>query len=498
MGLSKVRYEDIVAHPEVYGTTLPLWANELAAKGYEGICAIDFYDDIFLDDLAEQRTPEEYITGEYCGIAVERILKVDDNGDPILDDKGSKQWIGRRIQITQGNMELYDLIDKSDNFCIVAPFSYAGRNRTNKNARFMYALCIEVDDIKPNGGLDELIYSWERKNMPVPKPTYIVCSGNGLHLYYVFEKPIPMWQNIFESVSAYKKHITPWLWTKFITKSYDDIEYESINQPFRVVGTRTKDNGYALAFSVGDKVSIEYMNKFVPADKAMTSVYKSKCSLEEAQRLYPEWYKRRIVKGEPRKCWTRYEGIYHNWIEKILNGAKVGRRYNCLENLCSLAVQCNIAPEQVEADCRRVAEYLETLTIKEDNHFTEHDILCALKTYHKAEEGAFRRKIDYISKKTGIPLEPNPRNGRSQKDHLRAEFWIDPVTKRRKINFCKQNRELALQDLREAGEIHGRPKGSGTKKEIVEKWQAAHPGGKKIDCEKETGLSRHTVLKWWK
>lgn len=51
----------------------------------------------------------------------------------------------------------------------------------------MYALCIEVDYIQEKGGIDELIYSWERKNLPVPKPTYIVCSGNGLHLYYVFE-----------------------------------------------------------------------------------------------------------------------------------------------------------------------------------------------------------------------------------------------------------------------------------------------------------------------
>lgn len=65
------------------------------------------------------------------------------------------------------------------------------------------------------------------------------------------------------------------------------------------------------------------------------------------------------------------------------SGAVVGKRYHCLENLCSLAVQCNIDPEQVESDCRRVAERFEELTVKEDNHFTEYDILCALKTYHE-------------------------------------------------------------------------------------------------------------------
>ena len=33
-------------------------------------------------------------------------------------------------------------------------------------------------------------------------------------------------------------------------------------------------------------------------------------------------------------------------------------------------------------------------------------------------------------------------------------------------------------------------------RKVVE-WRQLHPDGKKIECERETGLSRHTVLKWW-
>ena len=394
---------------DVYRDVLPKWSRELSAKGYKGVCAIDFYDDLFGDDLAEQRVPEDYRNGEYCGIAVEMVLKVDKEGNPILDDKGRKQWQGLRTQVTQGNMELYDLIDRSDNFCLIAPFSYAGRSRTNENARYMYAFCIEVDGIQERGGLEELIYSWERKNQPIPKPTYMVCSGNGLHLYYVFERPIPMWRNVFEAMAEYKKYITPRLWTKYITSEYEKIQWQSVNQPFRVVGTRTKDQGYVLAFRIGEKVTVDYMNQFVPKDRAMTCIYKPKCSLKEAKELYPEWYNRRIEKKEDRGYWNRYQPIYYNWIEKILEGAVVGKRYNCLENLCSLAVQCNIEPEQVEADCKRVAEYFETLTVEEDNHFTDYDVLCALKTYHQAKYTAYTRKIEFISKKTGIELIPNKR-----------------------------------------------------------------------------------------
>ncbi len=39
----------------------------------------------------------------------------------------------------------------------------------------------------------------------------------------------------------------------------------------------------------------------------------------------------------------------------------------------------------------------------------------------------------------------------------------------------------------------GRP----DKAKIVEEWRKAHPEGKKIDCERELKLSRHTVIKWW-
>lgn len=35
------------------------------------------------------------------------------------------------------------------------------------------------------------------------------------------------------------------------------------------------------------------------------------------------------------------------------------------------------------------------------------------------------------------------------------------------------------------------------KAKIVEDWRNAHPDAKKIECERETGLSRHTILKWW-
>lgn len=479
MGYSRLTYEEYIENPDVWGVGVPKWAGELAERGYRGVSAIDFYDDIFGEELEEERLPEDYRAGEYAGIAIERVRKTDVQGKSILDSKGHERYVGRRYTITRGNLELYDLIDMSENFCMIAPISYAGRSRKNENARYMYALCIEVDYIEPRHGIAELIYSWERKTLPLPEPTYIVCSGNGLHLYYVFERPIPLWRNVFEQLTEVKKYFTPRFWNKYITTAYDTIQYESINQPFRCVGSRTKADSYVMAFECGRKVSIEYMNSFLPEEKKLNCIYKTNCTLEQARELYPEWYNRRIERGEERGHFNRHQPIYYNWIEKIMVGAVVGHRYNCLENLCSLAVQCNIEPEQVEKDCRMVAERFEELTVDDNNHFTEYDILCALKTYHTASEQAYRRKIAYISKKTGIELIPNKRNGRKQATHLKiARFALETMNE-------------------EKGEtLQGRPKGAGTKETLVREYVLAHPDENISQIAKNLGVSRPTVYKY--
>ena len=478
MGACKLTYENYMENIDYWlgekKVKLPLWANELADYGFRSVSAIDFYDDIFGEDLEPSRLPEDYKSGEYGGIAIELL--------PKKKKDVQSSFKARRITITKGNSELYDLIEASENFCMIAPLSYCGKARTNKNARYLYAMVIEIDNIVQKNGIAELVHTWNRKRLALPKPTYIVCSGTGVHLYFVFERPIPLFAGIFESLSQGKSHFTKLFWNKYITISYndDEIQYESINQPFRCVGSVTKKgNSYVIAFEVGNKVTIEYLNRFLPKNKQMNGIYKSKLSLDEAKALYPEWYQRRIVEKKDRGHFYRYRGIYDNWIEKIKDGAIVGKRYNCLENLCSLAVQCRIEPNELEEDCRMIAEIFEGMTISEENHFTEYDVICALKTYHNPTDRAFRRKIEYISNKTGIKLEPNKRNDRKQQQHIKM------------VNATRKFRREVLGEDEYANS--GRPSAEQT----VQNWQKNNPTGKKADCIRETGLSKPTVYKWW-
>ncbi|MCW1600567.1 repa, partial [Campylobacter jejuni] len=120
----------------------------------------------------------------------------------------------------------------------------------------------------------------------------------------------------------------------------------------------------------------------------------------------------------------------------------------------------------------------ESLTDDEDNHFTREDVKDALKAL-KADNKLLSTMAsrEWIEKQTKVAIPPNKRNGRKQAVH---------------VKYMNNQRAFKV----EMGECTngGRP----DKAKIVEEWQANHPDGKKIDCERDTGLSRHTVLKWWK
>lgn len=483
MGYPQLYYDEYYDNIDYWmgdlGVQLPKWADEVSALGCPGVSAYDFYEDLFGDYLEDHKEdPEDYESGEYAAIAVELKRR---------NVKGKLKTYANRKTITNGCMELYDMIEDSENFCLMSAASYIGYQRKDVNARDLFALVIEIDDLQDDG-IEFLPTLWNRKSHRMPQPTYIVCSGSGIHLYYVFEKPIPLWPNVLKRLGEIKTYMCKWLWDKPVTKSYNNIQYEPVLQGFRIVGTRSKSGGtYAMAFESGPRLTIEKFNSCMPPELQLEAFYKSNLSLEEAKKLYPKWYQRRIIEGKSPGTYNRHPGIYYDWVEKIKTGASLGHRYNCLENLCSLAVQCEIPPEQVEKDVREVAEILEDLTrwasndvVQKHGHFTEYDIMSALRTYFNPSRSAYTRKREIVSKKTNIPLEPNRRNYQKQEDHLEEARSIRDIR-------CKRRGKAKWYD---GG---GRP----DKKNIVQEWRKAHPDGRKADCIKDTGLSKPTVLKWW-
>lgn len=426
----------------------------------------DFYRDVFPEGELEEKG--KYVDGEYTGIAIS------------VNDKTKKV---KRYSVTN-ELSVIDELCKCDDFCLMSPISYAGKARKSDNARFLYALAIDLDGIKQEDykgvpvGIDTLFWQFDGHGPSnyLPLPTYIVSSGTGLHLYYIFEKPIPLFKNIVKELEKYKKRLTWQLWTQGVSHLSQNVQYESLFQGFRIPGTITKNGKRARVFRVdnGTKVTMEYLNRFVPADyRTKDFTYKSKLTLSAAKKKYPEWYDRRVVRGEAKCSWTCKRDLYDWWKRKLEEGATDGHRYWCIQTLAVYAMKCGISREELENDAFGYIELLDSIGKREDNPFTANDVLKALEAYNASY---VTYPVKTISDRTGIRIEKNKRNYRKQELHLK---------------LARANKAI----LKEAEEM--KPEGRPNVKEMVLRWKRFNPEGKKIDCERETGLSRPTVLKWW-
>lgn len=426
---------------------------------YAEVSYMDFYRDLFPVGSFEKKGI--YEDGKYNGIAVS------------IQQGGKKT---KRFTVTD-DLEAIEDMAATKEFCLMSPISYIGKHRKSENARFLYALAIDLDGVETleqwnffirqiEKGHEMLSFVWG-----LPKPTYLISSGMGIHIYYVFDRPIPMFRNISEQLEALKRRLTWQAWTQGASSFHDKVQYESLFQGFRVVGTVTKNGGRCRAFKVGDKVTVEYLNQFVPEDYRIKNfAYKSDLRLAEAKKKYPEWYQRRVVEKRPKKTWTCKRDLYDWWIRKLTEGAEQGHRYWCIMTLATYAKKCGIPRDELEADAYGLIPLMNT----KGDLFTEDDVLHALEAF---TDSYITYPIDTIVNRTGIAIEKNKRNGRKQAVHLeraRAVQAVDyPAGEWRKGN--------------------GRP----SAEQIVREWQRCHPSGKKADCIRQTGLSKKTVYKWW-
>lgn len=422
---------------------------------FEEISPKEFYRNIFpTGELQEQGV---YGDKKYNAIAVELADKI------------------RRYTLTD-DLEVLDQLLESENFIIISPISYVGKSRSSENARMMYALAIDLDGINKEINMIDLFHQIEKVEH-LPKPTYTVISGSGLHLYYVFEKPVPLFKNVVEQLTRLKNDLTRKIWNGWVTDLNEKVQYQSIFQGFRLVGGVTKSGSRTKAFVTGDRVTVEYLNEFV-FDKKNTVTefaYKSNLTLEEAKKKYPEWYEKRIVRGKPRGTWTCKRDLYDWWLKRLYE-IKEGHRYYGVMCLCIYAKKCGITREELEHDAFGLVDRLDILTTDEENHFTREDVLCALELFN---DNYITFPIDTISKLTEIRIEKNKRNYRKQSVHLMGARAIQEI-----------NDKVNGTNWRDGN-------GRKPKKDMVEEWQHNNPQGRKADCIRDTGLAKSTVYKWW-
>lgn len=418
---------------------------------------------------------------------------------------------------------------ESRKFAIMSPVTYVGRTCTYSNARYLYAFGIDLDGVLVSD-IDTLL--WRMSVGQRPTANIIVNSGHGVHVYFLLERPVEMYESNIKLLNKLKAGLTKIVW---LVSRDDNPQIQSVVQGFRLPGTLTKFGQPIRAFWNKDAkpYTLEELNKFAHSEYKLTEdelaqlagkapYNPSRVTLKEAEEKWPEWYANRVI-GHKRvtKTWKLHRGLYDWWLNTIKeNGAdKVTEhhRYWCILTLVVYAVKCGIPKDEVLKDALALVPLFDTKTQTNDNNFTDDDVMDAMKAY---DANYNTWPIKTIETTTAIRIERNRRNGREQAIHLRrirmlqeadypngtwrehngrkdAEFevqrWQNFNPENGDKNQCAKETELSLPTVRKWWVDNDSRCAA-----IVKEWQRNHPNsGDKSLCASETGLSLPTIRKWW-
>lgn len=440
------------------------------------VSAMDVYRDIF-------RFGEGYIQKE-------NEPKGHFKANPIAYMKKEGAVKGRyRIMFEDTFEELLKECQEYD-FCIMNGITYFGGKNLQEHASKMFAMIFDLDGVTDDTLNAFMSGAFNADAYPIPN--YIVLSGHGLHLYYLFEDPVPLFPNLKLQLKEFKYALTDRIWNSY-TSTYKSKQKQGINQGFRVIGGKTKKDATesrVRAFSINQHpFSLKELSEYVPDAMKIddTKLFReSKMSLNEAKKKYPEWYEKVVVgKDKSRNRWKIEEKVHGNnpyalydwWKKKIKEGAAYNHRYFCLMCLAIYGVKCNVPYDQVEKDAYDFVPFLNDINPKEP--FTISDADSALECYDLKYCTFPIKDMAVIS---AIDIPKNRRNGQSQRDHLEEARAI------RDLRMKRQGRKWT--------DGNGRPVGSGTKEELVRKYIQKHPEASVTEIARTLNVSRPTVYKY--
>ena len=390
-----------------------------------------------------------------------------------------------RVMFEDKFEELLPELQAAD-FSILNGITYFGRKNVQEHASKMFAMIFDLDGVTDKTLNAFLNGAFEGNAYPVPN--YIILSGHGVHLYYLFEDPIKLFPNIKLQLKGLKYALTDRIWNNY-TSTLKGRQKQGINQGFRVIGGRTKKDAKertVRAFQMNTHpFSLKQLSEYVPDAMKVDEkkLFKeSKMSLEEAKKKYPEWYEKVVVgKDKSRSRWKIEEkvhgenpyALYDWWKEKIRTGAAYNHRYFCLMCLAIYGVKCDVPYEQVEKDVIEFVPFMNAINPSEP--FTVADAESALECYDHRYCTFPIKDIETLS---AITIKRNKRNGQKQEYHLEEARAI------RDLRMKRQGRKWT--------DGNGRP----NKKKMIIEYIEEHPEESVSEVSKALGVSRTTVYKY--
>lgn len=442
-----------------------------------------------LETYLEPVEPHEFYREIFPEGSFERKGRYEDEKGNGIAVTISQPGRGIALEIEQeGKVKRYTITDDLDtlrelqdtDFTIISPISYFGKRRCGKNARYLYALVFDLDGVDMPR-LRDTLHQMDREI--IPKATFVVNSGTGLHLYYVLKEPVPMYPQNQKYLKELKYALTRQIWNKF-TSTIKEPQMQGVMQGFRVIGSGTKlGRDYPVrAYRLGEPVELDELIEFVPDSNGEQQrikgiMQKSGMSLEEAKKKYPDWFERRVVRKEKRGRWVVKRDLYDWWLHRIRDEIKVGHRFYGIMTLAIYAKKCGIDEDELRQDAFSLLRPYDDMSIESINRFTQDDVICALEMFNE-DYVTFPR--DDIAKLSGLSMPVNKRNGRKRAQHL---------------EWCRIIQNASdIVDGTNWRSGNGRP----SKREKIAQYMREHPEIKnKSEIARALNISRPTVVKYY-
>lgn len=331
---------------------------------------------------------------------------------------------------------------------------------SKKSAKDIRAFIIDMDNVYSGVLQNALRADWATANGdPLPMPTYIVNSGTGLHLYFVLDEPIPHYNCNAYNIDVLYRNLAVGQTTRRV---YLQKQVQWFGQDFRMAGGLNKYEWPNTVFRVGEKWDIDKLGRA--------------CGLQdvhfvrngEKRKTAPKKQEGKL--RQKRQGWRSNAAFYEYALRNCREKTKEGNRYMSMCALTVIAWKCNVGLEKVRQD---LLGLLPGYNKDAKRLVKPKEVDSALRMYNPSAMLTPRNRLEDWQ---GWEYKPIKRNGRTRADHVKL------------MNFVRD--EINHLDWRNK---EGRPK----KADIVKAWRAEHTEGRKADCIRETGLSKHTVYRWW-
>lgn len=555
MGRSRSKYSDESRHlRDEYGNFID-WRksyqdkDEWLHKHYKEVECEDFIKEVMLQAyLDEHPTKDELLqraaffegTGQEEGLHTGKgtgLLKwtygQKKDGEPLISSMEVYNDFKHIIRVKNNKLALINLCSyygrnkyqkKADDIYEAEVLEAEQNNASRKPSKYMqvshrlprdcFGIAIDLDYVRLEE-LTRLVGQWENKM--IPYPTYLVMTGAGVHLYYLFYAPVKLKTIQIEGyLQDMKRMLIDLIWNDDVSLD-EHRQYSGIYQDMRVPGSWTKF-GYEnkktckyinKAFKIGERVDLTYLEEFVDKEY-LPKINEYGCetveehlTLEQCATLFPMWYESVVLKGEnTRRKYIQNEGLY-KWFLNIISKEKsptgygkdiahIGNRYYCMRVLFALAYKSNVSFAKAYEDAQKLLTlYNKNVKVKEDE-FKQSDIDAAAEFYSD-EYSRWSNKT--IQRQTGIDITLYIKTKRTDEFHYKGKIKMPGRPQALHLKLARAKQDI-LYEGKNWREGNGRPKGT-DKSSIVKSWREKNPNGTKYQCIKETGLTKPTVYKWW-